>query len=662
MNIMKENDLPLNEKKEPGLFNPDSNKKENELPNSYLSKLFKNNWENIPSELKYLDQWVTWKSEIRDGKITKVPYQPNGMKANVTDRNTWSSFKDVEDHEKVGFVFTNEDPYVFIDIDGNKETGTFSPSASFWISKFDSYTEYSPSKSGFHIIIKGNKKFPNCRRGDFEIYEKNRFATFTGNVYKNYVEINKRQDVLDGLQKVLWGDEIDIQRETSLKKQGSAITTELSDIAKFAEKDKKLKMLWSGDISEYKSHSEADLSLCEKLAYYTGGDFSIVEQLFECSDLVTEKWLNRSDYKKNTINKALSSIQDKLNNSSDSPSAKNNQDYPTKKYQYPKPISLSEIMRKEFHPRKDVIQDLIPAGLTMTMGPEKIGKSSMNRQTGFLVATGQSGFGGTFSPAVSGHVLYLSFEDDDHSIKESMELFCQNSAPVNYQFQYTWPKIGKGCMRALESYLSDFPNTKLIIIDTWAYIRSKDNGKTSFGRYNEDVEDLNKLKKFCDKHNLSIIISTHTKKGKEEDWTRNVHGGVGQTATVDTIIFIDRKRESSNGYFRITGRRIKDKSIIASFEQRSWILKNGFDNFNLTSVMQEYWDIFIDNENISMTPKDFTEKLYPDLNPDERDKKYDSVRQQLSRMVKSKKLKKVERSYYKMFTEDYESYKNMRNF
>lgn len=82
--------------------------------------------------------------------------------------------------------------------------------------------------------------------------------------------------------------------------------------------------------------------------------------------------------------------------------------------------------------------------------------------------------------------------------------------------------------------MKDFPYTKLIIIDTWAYIRSKDNGMTTFGRYQEDVEDLNKLKKFCSKHNLSIMVSTHTGKAKHDDWTRNVHGGVGQTATADS--------------------------------------------------------------------------------------------------------------------------------
>jgi len=286
----------------------------------------------------------------------------------------------------------------------------------------------------------------------------------------------------------------------------------------------------------------------------------------------------------------------------------------------------------------------------------------MFRQVGYSVATGQRCFGGSFSPAVSGHVLYLSFEDDDQSIQESMEMFCQNSAPPNYQFQYQWPRIGNGCIRALESYINDFPNTKLIIIDTWAYIRSKDSGNTSFGRYNEDVEDLNKLKRFCSEHNLSIMVSTHTGKAKHDDWIRNVHGGVGQTATADTIIYIDRERGNSQGYFHITGKRIKEKSLIARFEYRSWELQEYGQFFDLTPTIQEYWDVFVEIGNEPMTPKDFLQKLYPELDEDERYKKYDSVRQQLKRMGDRKKLQKVERSYYKMFPEDFESYKKIRDF
>ena len=49
--------------------------------------------ENIPEELKTLEQWVVWKKEERGGKITKVPYNPSTpkRKAQSTDPSTWGT-------------------------------------------------------------------------------------------------------------------------------------------------------------------------------------------------------------------------------------------------------------------------------------------------------------------------------------------------------------------------------------------------------------------------------------------------------------------------------------------------------------------------------------------------------------------------------------------
>jgi hypothetical protein len=33
-------------------------------------------FESIPDELKELDQWVCWRIEKRNSKLTKVPYNP----------------------------------------------------------------------------------------------------------------------------------------------------------------------------------------------------------------------------------------------------------------------------------------------------------------------------------------------------------------------------------------------------------------------------------------------------------------------------------------------------------------------------------------------------------------------------------------------------------
>lgn len=51
------------------------------------------NLSKIPQELKARPQWVLWKSEIRDGKPTKIPYCPQDQKRKAEADNpaTWGT-------------------------------------------------------------------------------------------------------------------------------------------------------------------------------------------------------------------------------------------------------------------------------------------------------------------------------------------------------------------------------------------------------------------------------------------------------------------------------------------------------------------------------------------------------------------------------------------
>jgi hypothetical protein len=44
-------------------------------------------------ELAKLRRWVGWKWALRDGKLTKPPYQANGELADSTDPDTWATYK-----------------------------------------------------------------------------------------------------------------------------------------------------------------------------------------------------------------------------------------------------------------------------------------------------------------------------------------------------------------------------------------------------------------------------------------------------------------------------------------------------------------------------------------------------------------------------------------
>lgn len=153
---------------------------------------------NIPDELKKLNQWVCTKG---GSKVPRRAYMDGA--ASSTDESTWSSFdmakSSVESgyNDYVGFVF-NDNGIVGIDIDdGYDEDGFMSELAADIIGKCESYTEKSKSGRGFHILLKGELPFKgkNNLKG-VEIYKSSRYFIMTGDtlLYRN---IEESQEAID---------------------------------------------------------------------------------------------------------------------------------------------------------------------------------------------------------------------------------------------------------------------------------------------------------------------------------------------------------------------------------------------------------------------------------------------------------------------------------
>ena len=96
---------------------------------------------------------------------------------------------------------------------------------------------------------------------------------------------------------------------------GQSVTTEpepvsledsdLIEKAKNAKHGDKFRRLWNGDTSMHDNdHSRADLALCKRLAFWTGGEERRIDSLFRQSGLMREKW-ERDDYRQGTIDTAV---------------------------------------------------------------------------------------------------------------------------------------------------------------------------------------------------------------------------------------------------------------------------------------------------------------------------------------------------------------------
>jgi len=273
---------------------------------------------NIPEEIRQLDRWVCWKMEERDGKPTKVPVNSStGGQAMSNNPTTWGTFRQaVSSVSKlscngIGFMF-NGDGLLGVDLDHgrNPDTGEIEPWAREIINELDSYTEISQSGGGIHILCYGKLPTGKRRRGNVEMYETGRYFIMTGDVLDDaHTDIEDRTEQLAAVHsKFLIGKE---QKKKSLRSASTPAdlsTWEIIDKAGSAKNGNKFRQLMNGDISGYNSQSEADLALCNIIAFYTQ-DAGTIDAVYRQSNLMREKWdeLRGEDgtYGQITINRAI---------------------------------------------------------------------------------------------------------------------------------------------------------------------------------------------------------------------------------------------------------------------------------------------------------------------------------------------------------------------
>ena len=157
--------------------------------------------ENIPNELKTIPHWILWDYREKDGETVKVPINPKtGAWVNAHDPKNWLTFEDALKYSKgfnlgIGFDFTKDLGYVFIDLDHVLENGVIkNQKIKTIVENADTFTEISPSGEGLHLLFESpNFDFDSTRFKNLsiEIYTKDRYSTFTGLPYGGFKPIRE---------------------------------------------------------------------------------------------------------------------------------------------------------------------------------------------------------------------------------------------------------------------------------------------------------------------------------------------------------------------------------------------------------------------------------------------------------------------------------------
>ncbi len=275
--------------------------------------------ENIPAELKALPQWVCWKGETgENGKLRKIPVNPRtGNGAMSNNPATWTDFETAvrasAQYNGVGFMFAP--PYFGVDIDNiSSEIEAFQAGEEHnivaeFVHTLGSYAEYSQSGNGIHIICRGTLPPSGRRRGNVEMYQDGRYFIMTGHAASEYREIVECTDSVKPLhEKYIGGGR---EPTTGIRVSG-AVRLDDRDVlaAAFASKQGGMfRSLYEGQFEScFTSHSEADLSFCNMLAFWCRRDEEMMDRIFRSSGLMRPKWDRRqsgSTYGKLTIAKAV---------------------------------------------------------------------------------------------------------------------------------------------------------------------------------------------------------------------------------------------------------------------------------------------------------------------------------------------------------------------
>lgn len=280
-------------------------------------------YDNIPAELKQLPNWICWRGFPQPrpddpNHIGKTPINPKtGGNAQSNNPDTWTTFdvafKASSQYTGIGFMFGNS-PYFGVDIDGVEEDiREYIDGGSGIVAEFvhglQSYTELSPSGKGIHILCKGSLPKGGRRRGNVEMYDSGRFFTVTGNSISEYDRVAECTEAIKPLhEKYLGGSKVEPVQRVIQQGELPRSVTEVLELARNAKNGCKFQSLFAGNYSEYNSQSEADMAFCNMLAFWTGCNAALMDEIYRQSGLMREKWDRRqsgSTYGALTIRKAI---------------------------------------------------------------------------------------------------------------------------------------------------------------------------------------------------------------------------------------------------------------------------------------------------------------------------------------------------------------------
>lgn len=233
-------------------------------------------------------------------------------------------------------------------------------------------------------------------------------------------------------------------------------------------------------------------------------------------------------------------------------------------------LTLNELYESTYETKPAIIDSLLYPGTYLFAGAPKVGKSFFMAQLAYHVSTGLPFWGVSVR---QGTVLYLALEDDFARLQRRLAKMFDVDGTDNLRFAIGAKQVGAGLDEQLQEFLRQYPDTRLVIIDTLQKVR--ESGGESYS-YSNDYELVGKLKRLVDDHNLCLLLVHHTRKQKAGDNFEMISGTTGLSGAADGAFVMQKEnRTDATATLEVCGRDQQDQKFHLSrdLKRLSWMLE-----------------------------------------------------------------------------------------
>ena len=293
-------------------------------------------------------------------------------------------------------------------------------------------------------------------------------------------------------------------------------------------------------------------------------------------------------------------------------------------------ISLVEM---EFSQLVSIVENLLNTGLALLASMPKLGKSWFCLLLCLAVATGKEFLGFKTNKC---EVLYLSFESSMRGLQGRLKTILQEEEmPTGIHFYTERKTLDDGLLEFLQDFLVKHPNTKLIIIDTFQFIRSYKTGGGTL--YQKEYKEMSQLKEFADENGICILCVHHLKNtSPSKDVFQQIYGSNGIRGATDTNIVLTKLDEDGRVLMSVEGRDIGSTSMIIQrdYETCKWeVVSDDIeeDTYRENPIVKTINAMLQENpEGIKVKMTEVKERMCKDLNISESEYAPQSISREIS--------------------------------